>query len=323
MAKDFASMEDSNRSSNPHIDALSDPARRTWLRGGLGATVTGLLAPLSGVASLAGCATIGAAGPLLGFKSVPVSIEDRISVPVGYSAEVTDAHPGLASLADRDRALVRKLVATVLRRVGTLRHLLAKFLESGFPSDAPRVETVLLIGAAQILFLDVPDHAAVDLSVRLVQADRRAAKYPGLINAVLRRVAREGKDAIAALDPVPLDTPDWLFARWQRTYGEETARAIAIAHGHEPPLDLTVKSEAESWAQRLRGARDADRHGAHRHARPCRAAPRLSRRRLVGAGRSRRTPRAAVRRRRGQDKSPICARRPAARPRSLHKPARA
>ena len=164
-----------------------------------------------------------------------------------------EAHPGLAALADRDRALVRKLVATVLRRVGTLRHVLGKFLERGFPADAPRVETVLLIGAAQILFLDVPDHAAVDLSVRLVQADRRAARYPGLINAVLRRVAREGKDAIVALDPVPLDTPDWLFARWQRTYGEAAARAIAIAHGHEPPLDLTVKSDAESWAQRLRG----------------------------------------------------------------------
>jgi 16S rRNA (cytosine967-C5)-methyltransferase len=167
--------------------------------------------------------------------------------------DATDAHPGLASLADRDRALVRKLVATVLRRVGSLRHVLDKFLERGFPDDAPRVETVLLIGAAQILFLDVPDHAAVDLSVRLVQADRRAAKYPGLINAVLRRVAREGQEALAALDPVPLDTPDWLFARWQRTYGGATARAIAIAHGHEPPLDLTVKSDAESWAQRLRG----------------------------------------------------------------------
>src|SRR5262245_55248045 len=164
-----------------------------------------------------------------------------------------DAHPGLAALADRDRALVRKLVATVLRRVGTLRQVLEKFLERGFPADAPRVETVLLIGAAQILFLDVPDHAAVDLSVRLVQADRRAAKYPGLINAVLRRAAREGKDALAALDPVPLDTPDWLFARRQRTYGDAAARAIAIAHGQEPPLDLTVKSDAESWAQRLRG----------------------------------------------------------------------
>ena len=194
--------------------------------------------------------------PGLAARRIAADILDNVlrrRRPLDAELDGADAHPGLASLADRDRALVRKVVATVLRRVGTLRHLLARFLESGFPADAPRVETVLLIGAAQILFLDVPDHAAVDLSVRLVQADRRAAKYPGLINAVLRRVAREGNDAIAALDPVPLDTPDWLFARWQSTYGEETARAIAIAHGHEPPLDLTVKSEAESWAQRLRG----------------------------------------------------------------------
>src|SRR5204863_4223955 len=79
------------------------------------------------------------------------------------------------------------------------------------------------------------------------------ARYPGLINAVLRRVTREGKEAIAALNPVALDTPPWLFARWQHNFGDATARAIAIAHGHEPPLDLTVKSDAESWAQRLRG----------------------------------------------------------------------
>src|SRR5256714_12034216 len=58
---------------------------------------------------------------------------------------------------------------------------------------------------------------------------------------------------MGALDPVPLDTPAWLFARWRRTFGDATARAIAIAHGHEPPLDLTVKADAESWAQRLRG----------------------------------------------------------------------
>ncbi len=100
------------------------------------------------------------------------------------------AHLGLAGLADRDRALMRRLTATVLRRLGTLRHLLGGFLDKGFPSDAPRVETILLIGAAQILWLDVPDHAAVDLSVRLAQADRRAARYAGLINAVLRRVAQ-------------------------------------------------------------------------------------------------------------------------------------
>src|SRR4051794_6567135 len=194
--------------------------------------------------------------PGLASRRISADILDNVlrrRRPLDAELDGAEAHPGLASLADRDRALVRKLVATVLRRVGTLRHLLAKFLDSGFPSDAPRVETVLLIGAAQILFLDVPDHAAVDLSVRLVQAVRRAAKYPGLINAVLRRVAREGNDVIAALDPVPLDTPNWLFARWRATYGDTTARAIAIAHGQEPPLDLSVKADAESWAQRLRG----------------------------------------------------------------------
>ena len=67
----------------------------------------------------------------------------------------------------------------MLRRLGTLRHLLGLHLERGLPADAPRVETALLIGAAQILLLDVPDHAAVDLSVRLVQADRPRRTMPG------------------------------------------------------------------------------------------------------------------------------------------------
>ena len=69
------------------------------------------------------------------------------------------------------------------------------------PTDAPRVEAALLVGATQILFLDVPDHAAVDLSVRLVQVDRRAAHYSGLVNAVLRRLTQDGRDTLAALIP--------------------------------------------------------------------------------------------------------------------------
>ncbi len=161
------------------------------------------------------------------------------------------AHPGLATLADRDRALMRRLVATVLRRLGTLRHLLASFLEKGFPAEAPRTETILLIGAAQILWLEVPDHAAVDLSVRLAQADRRAARYAGLVNAVLRRVAQSRATVLP--DQATRDTPEWLLKRWKKTYGADIARAIAEANGHEPALDLTVKSDAESWAERLRG----------------------------------------------------------------------
>jgi 16S rRNA (cytosine967-C5)-methyltransferase len=161
------------------------------------------------------------------------------------------AHPGLAALSDRDRALMRRLVATVLRRLGTLRHLVGGYLDKGFPGDAPRTETILLLGAVQILWLDVPNHAEVDLSVRLAQADRRAARYAGLVNAVLRRVA-QNRDTLLTDDSVR-DTPAWLFARWSKVYGEAAARAIAAANGHEPALDLTVKDDAAGWSERLRG----------------------------------------------------------------------
>jgi 16S rRNA (cytosine967-C5)-methyltransferase len=163
------------------------------------------------------------------------------------------AHPGLKALPDRDRALMRRLVATILRRLGSLGHLLSRLLDRGIPTDAPRAQSALLIGAAQILWMDVPDHAAVDLSVRLVQSDRRAAKYAGLVNAVLRRCAREGQPLIDEVKSQTLDVPPWLLARWIAHYGETVARGIAAAISHEPSLDITVKSDAVQWASRLHG----------------------------------------------------------------------
>jgi 16S rRNA (cytosine967-C5)-methyltransferase len=171
--------------------------------------------------------------------------------PLDEQLEDRAAHPDFAALAQRDRALVRAVVTVVLRRLGTLRHLLGQWLK--LPADAPRVETVLFVGAAQILWLEVADHAAVDLAVRLVRADRRAARYAGLVNAVLRRIAREGAPFLAAVDTVALDTPQWLMARWVKTYGAQTARAIAIANGTEPALDLTVRNDPEHWASALGG----------------------------------------------------------------------
>src|SRR5438094_10013730 len=121
--------------------------------------------------------------------------------------EGAGAHPGLKTLADRDRALMRRLVATILRRLRTLGHVAARLLARGIPTDAPRAQSALLIGAAQILWMDVPDHAAVDLSVRLVQSDRRAAEYAGLVNAVLRRCAREGHPPVDAVESEALGVP--------------------------------------------------------------------------------------------------------------------
>jgi 16S rRNA (cytosine967-C5)-methyltransferase len=101
--------------------------------------------------------------------------------------------------------------------------------------------------------MDVPDHAAVDLSVRLVQSDRRAAKYAGLVNAVLRRCAREGQPLIDEVKLQTLDIPEWLLARWISHFGESVAREMAVALSHEPSLDISVKSDPAQWATRLHG----------------------------------------------------------------------
>ena len=89
MSKDFAAMEDSNASSNATIYQISNPARRTLLRGGLGAAVGSLLSSAPGIATLGGCAvTEEPSRPLLGFESVPVSTADTVTVPDGYSVHV-------------------------------------------------------------------------------------------------------------------------------------------------------------------------------------------------------------------------------------------
>jgi len=82
MAKDFDWMENSNRSGNPSIHEVSDPARRVLLLGGMGALTLGALAPW-----LAGGAAAASSERLIGFKSVAVSEQDLIAVPEGYEAQ--------------------------------------------------------------------------------------------------------------------------------------------------------------------------------------------------------------------------------------------
>jgi 16S rRNA (cytosine967-C5)-methyltransferase len=196
--------------------------------------------------------------PGIASRSAAANLLDAVlrrNRPLDEQLDDRHPNPSLRDLDERDRALARRIVATVLRRLGTLRRLIGDVLDRGLPKDGPGVESALLIGAAQLLFLDVPRHAAVDLSVRLVQGDPRQARYAGLVNAVLRRIARSGREQLASLEPLPLDTPDWLFRRWMNAYGEDMARAIALAHRLEPPLDITVKSDPDRWAERLSGRR--------------------------------------------------------------------
>lgn len=164
-----------------------------------------------------------------------------------------DAAAGRHQALDaRDQALARSIVTASLRRLGTIRAALARFLERGTPKKSGALEPILVTAAAQILFLDVPDHAAVDLAVRAARADPRAAPYAALVNAVLRNVARARDELRAPQDPF-LDAPPWLAARWRKTWGEDLAARIALMHRHEPTLDLTVRGDPAVWAERLGG----------------------------------------------------------------------
>ncbi|GJD80551.1 Ribosomal RNA small subunit methyltransferase B [Methylobacterium gregans] len=152
-----------------------------------------------------------------------------------------------------EAALARAIATATFRRFGLIRAALGSRLDHGLPDDQPLLLALLATGAAQILDLAVPDHAAVDLAVRLAKTDRRTQHLGGLVNAVLRRVARERDAILAAGDPLGDGAPDWLAARWRATYGER-AEAIGRAHLAGATVDVTVKADPQGWAERLGAA---------------------------------------------------------------------
>ena len=168
--------------------------------------------------------------------------------------EALAAHRFLPLLDPRDRAFTRQLVATTLRRLGQIDALIAHGLSAPLPDRARPVTDVLRLGVAQLAFLGTPSHAAVSTSVDLVEFVGHN-KMKGLVNAVLRRLARESEALIPTQDAARLNTPEWLWQSWRAAYGETTTRAIAAAHWRDPPLDLTLRDPASAdWPALLAGA---------------------------------------------------------------------
>jgi 16S rRNA (cytosine967-C5)-methyltransferase len=156
----------------------------------------------------------------------------------------------LLRLETRDRAFVRLLTATVLRRLGQIDEAIDARLERPLPPKRAVIRDILRLGVAQIAFLELAPHAAVDTSVELVGRGGQAG-MKGLVNAVLRRIAEAG--ALPAEDSGHLNVPDWLWQSWEAAYGEPAAAAIAAANLAEAPLDITLKSsgDEQAWAGRL------------------------------------------------------------------------
>jgi 16S rRNA (cytosine967-C5)-methyltransferase len=143
--------------------------------------------------------------------------------------EALDALP--ASLAARDRSAAHRIAAMVLRRAGSLDAVLEPFLRREPP---PVVRAALRTGAAELLLLGTPAHAAVAATVAVVPKP-----FAGLVNAVLRKVATEGAAVLEGLDAERLDTPPWMWSAWHAAYGP-AVRAMVRAQRDPAPLDLTL-----------------------------------------------------------------------------------
>lgn len=135
-------------------------------------------------------------------------------------------------LARRDRAFAQQLAYGTVQRRGTLDHVVESLVEREPP---PAARAALHLGLYQLLFLDgVADHAAVGESVELVKGER----FAGLVNAVLRRVAREGfalpADDTVAGAAIRHAHPEWIVRMWWDWLGPEETRAL-LAAGNRPP----------------------------------------------------------------------------------------
>lgn len=142
--------------------------------------------------------------------------------------------------SDADQKFAHLLTLTVLRHVGQLDQVVAAYLERPIPAKRRTTVNALRLGAAQLLLLDTPAHAAVNETVELVKETREKG-FAGLINAVLQKIAREKP----ALPPAQVNLPKWLSKRWEKWYGADAVTAIAAIAATRPPLDVNTHTEME------------------------------------------------------------------------------
>lgn len=163
-----------------------------------------------------------------------------------------DHTPDFNAMSDRDRAFARAITAATFRRLGQTRTVLNALLSRPLHETSEGAQALLITGATQLLWMDGAPHAVVSSTVELAQERADARKLKGLINAVLRRVDREGREHLK--QTLPRDNlPDWLRESWRAAYGPGTLSRIANAISTTPPLDLTVRNpdEREHWAEQL------------------------------------------------------------------------
>ena len=181
-------------------------------------------------------------------RMIAIRVVERVQRAGAY-ADLALHHALVQSrIPAADRALATELVYGTLRWRGRLDYLIAKALDRDISKLEPLVTSALRVGAYQLFFSDrIPANAAVDEAVRCVRA-MGLERATGLVNAVLRRLAREGDSfEFPKLETDPLEylvhagsLPLWLAKRWLDEYGAEEAAKLAATMNEPAPVTIRV-----------------------------------------------------------------------------------
>ncbi|MFZ1814915.1 MAG: transcription antitermination factor NusB [Rhizobiaceae bacterium] len=143
-----------------------------------------------------------------------------------------------------DQQLARAIATTALRQHALIRSALGELLDRPLPRKAIFLSAILDIAAAQILFMNAPQSAAVNLAVSLASNDHRTKRFSALVNALLRRMCAE-RDRLLEIEPAPPSAfSPWLAGKIARDHGREKLAAISRAIRETPLIDITARPGA-------------------------------------------------------------------------------
>src|SRR5271166_1246726 len=205
-------------------------------------------------------------GPVAPARSCAYAVLRRVFEQGAYADKALQAES--RELDPRDRALAMRLAYGAVQRRGTLDHLIEQLAERPAEQLDPPLLAALRLGLHELLYLrGSPDYAVVADAVELAKVHARAGH--GLVNAVLRRAAREGPGQLlgALSDDTPEQAaikhshPEWIARLWWRELGAAGARALMSADNEPGELALranTLVTDAAALAAQLPVASHAD-----------------------------------------------------------------
>ncbi len=144
-------------------------------------------------------------------------------------------------LGPADRARAQALATGTLRHLGRVDAILDLFLDK---RPQPRAMQALRLATYEMLADGTAAHGAVNAAVEIVRGSAKAGHLAGLVNAVARKIAREGPEIWAQQSPQPL--PSWLARPVTKNFGAPARLAIEAAHARGAAIDLTLKSPARA-----------------------------------------------------------------------------